>query len=994
MLEREMSNTMDRLKLIAEIRNRPQLWNMLSKENSSRISIQDLWREVATSMGPDVTIEECKRIWKNLRDAYRAEVKRIELRIERDLLKGSYDPNNEYGSKWTYFEPMQFVKHFKRRRRSRTYKAIDSPTHQAVNEVNIDNDDSDQFSQFHNMDNIKMEPDVEMDTEVFSLDDDDDDDDDEGGNYNQLYSEHLLKQAAQQNSSQKQPEAKPSTTPFKCSKRSYEQVHFLEDLEKEEQNLMKSTRLDISHSNDLAHVGDSDYNFLVSFLPQMKKMTELQNLQFRAKMTNLMLEIMSPTMSAATAAPVSSSSSSSHCANVNSNNYLVILLSYHRAHEMTACKNTWKHLRACYRVKVKIVLYVVYVRIKLTVHTTPLREITAIRGMLSMRCTYSKQPESEAPSCPSDNENTQFIDDDNIKIEEESDNEIDMDDEEFLSMPIKQNNSLSKGASNQFLDDLDYNFLISFSAQMKLMTPIQNLQFRGQMTDLILNILKIGHSSNDSKALENIVQLKGFVDISDLDLMDKFRLIAEVHKRPILWDLQLTERPLHEICDNWKEIAKSLGDDVTAEDCKSVWKSLRDAYRVVKYRKRNRMKRDQRSGKYDPKKDYSSKWVYCEPMKFLDGHSKCSRDSDSDQSSNLAITENNKHSIIKNQSELRRDRRKRNSSINDDNISCNSSLSKTVPNEIDLLDDSDEEDLLKRLKSCEEYNENDESKVSYTKQNRNEIKRKSPRRQSRLNKSLTPEQKTSNVTNENPLKQKCLNESEYIPSYSSKPQSSYYQINFLDETDEEEPIIRSQHNQFANADIKEEPALDIETVSHPFLENEIQSPKLQSLNESSTLQQNEVHSIQPQSLAKNSTLQQNRNIKDKNKRITLRKEINASQDFRLTAQQDIGDPDCNFLISFLSHMKSLTALQNLQFRVQMSDLILSFLTNSSSANEFKTPECNAKIALDIRDPDCNFLMSFWPYMKLLTPLQNLEYRAKVSHLMINIYSKDEISKDI
>ncbi|XP_037819229.1 uncharacterized protein LOC119608748 [Lucilia sericata] len=160
------------------------------------------------------------------------------------------------------------------------------------------------------MDNIKMEPDVDMDAEVFSVDDDDDDD----GSCNQLYSEHLLKQAAHQVSPQKQPKARPSTSPFKGSKSSYDQVHFLEDLEKEEQNLMKSTRLDISHSNDLAHIGDSDYNFLVSFLPQMKKMSELQNLQFRAKMTNLMLEIMSPTMSTA---PVSSS----QCRNVNLNNY-------------------------------------------------------------------------------------------------------------------------------------------------------------------------------------------------------------------------------------------------------------------------------------------------------------------------------------------------------------------------------------------------------------------------------------------------------------------------------------------------------------------------------------------------------------------------------------------------------------------------------------------------------------------------------------------------
>ncbi|XP_037827616.1 putative uncharacterized protein DDB_G0287265 [Lucilia sericata] len=488
--------------------------------------------------------------------------------------------------------------------------------------------------------------------------------------------------------------------------------------------------------------------------------------------------------------------------------------------------------------------------------------------------------------------------------------------------------------------------------------------------------------------------------------MDKFRLIAEVHKRPILWNLQLTERPLHEIADNWKEIAKSLGDDVTADDCKGIWKGLRDAYRVIKYRKRSRMKRDKRCGKYDPNKDYSSKWVYSEPMKFLDGYSKCSRDSDSDQGTKLVTVENNKHVIIENQRELSKDCMNLNSPLNDDNISSHSSPSKTLSNEKDLLDDSDEDDLLKRLKSCEQYTRRDENKVSYIRQNRKEIKRKSPRCQSRLNKSSTPQQKSSNTTNENSLNQNCLNESDFIPSYSKKPQSSYYQINFIEETDEEETIMRSQHNQYPTADIKEEPPLDIETVSHSLVEeeekrqdNEVQTPKPQSLDRSSTLKQNEVHSVKPQSLAKNSKRQQTRNLhgntqKDENLPITLN-ENNNRQHSRTTVQQDVGDPDCNFLISFLSHMKSLTALQNLQFRVQMSDLILSFLTNSSSANESKASDGNTKIsALDISDPDCNFLMSFWPYMKLLTHLQNLQYRAKMSHLMIDIYSKNEISNDI
>ncbi|XP_065360409.1 transcription factor Adf-1-like [Calliphora vicina] len=305
-----MSNAMDRLKLIAEIRQRPVLWDFQSIEHKSREYAPEMWRDVAQIMGTDV--DECKRKWKNLRDAYRAEVKRIELRIERDLLKGSYDTNAEYSSKWAFFEAMKFIEDSKRPRRSRVNE---NPNLSSNDNYNDDND-SDQFAQFHNVESIKLEPDAEMDTDVYLLDDEDDD------NKTQMYSEQLLREAEQiqrnkspqsipgQNSPQKQNQAqkdRPTSTHCKCTKRSYDQVHFLEDLEKEEQNLMKSTRLDITRTNDLGHVGDSDYNFLVSFLPQMKKMSDLQNLQFRAKITDVVLNIMSQSM-----ANVTISVSSSH----------------------------------------------------------------------------------------------------------------------------------------------------------------------------------------------------------------------------------------------------------------------------------------------------------------------------------------------------------------------------------------------------------------------------------------------------------------------------------------------------------------------------------------------------------------------------------------------------------------------------------------------------------------------------------------------------------
>ncbi|XP_064539958.1 serine/threonine-protein kinase phg2 isoform X2 [Drosophila montana] len=77
-----------------------------------------------------------------------------------------------------------------------------------------------------------------------------------------------------------------------CAKRVDEQVNFLEGLEREEQQLIQSTSQDLARCKNILHVGDSDYNFLISFLPLMKQMSPLQNVTFRAKMGELLLQTM------------------------------------------------------------------------------------------------------------------------------------------------------------------------------------------------------------------------------------------------------------------------------------------------------------------------------------------------------------------------------------------------------------------------------------------------------------------------------------------------------------------------------------------------------------------------------------------------------------------------------------------------------------------------------------------------------------------------------
>lgn len=295
------------------------------------------------------TVDKCKRKWRNLRDAYHAEIRRIERRRNRDFILGIPYNKNIYKSKWVYFNEMEFMRNYKRRS---SFRADYDNTNSNGDDYGEPDNDS-QDNNFNTSINIKMEPyDDNMTEKSHSMSDHFEHDEfifnDNKTNSDMAFedfenmevneslanqsgfenvqdnhknpspvnnsnSKHGLKNtdllgygqnlSNTMNSAEKvQHLSLPSSSSLKenkgdcvCSKRSHPHVHFMENFCKK-QKLMVSTTQTTSVIKNLLQIGDSDYNFLISFLPQIKKMNTLQNLQFRAKISKIVLNTLAPTM--------------------------------------------------------------------------------------------------------------------------------------------------------------------------------------------------------------------------------------------------------------------------------------------------------------------------------------------------------------------------------------------------------------------------------------------------------------------------------------------------------------------------------------------------------------------------------------------------------------------------------------------------------------------------------------------------------------------------
>ncbi|XP_067647559.1 uncharacterized protein hng3 isoform X2 [Eurosta solidaginis] len=296
-----MPENMDVHRFIEVVKAHPVIWDIRYGEYKDRTTTPQQWAEISGTMGVDV--EQCKRKWKNLRDAYRAEVRRLERRKELQKASGTYDSSTEIRSKWAYFDAMSFINDS--RRPSHNIYKIDAEGEGG--DASNESHDTDEPPGFHSICDIKLEP-------YHMMSDEDDFEDDrlleEFVNAatpqavrrlsNSISEANAVEDAAMADIAAPSSNIGTTTTTAsggincKCSKRADDQMHFLETLEREEQSLMQSTRMDMRRDNSIGHVGDSDYNFLVSFLPKMKRMSELQNLQFRAKMSELLLNILAP----------------------------------------------------------------------------------------------------------------------------------------------------------------------------------------------------------------------------------------------------------------------------------------------------------------------------------------------------------------------------------------------------------------------------------------------------------------------------------------------------------------------------------------------------------------------------------------------------------------------------------------------------------------------------------------------------------------------------
>ncbi|XP_059216397.1 uncharacterized protein LOC131994113 [Stomoxys calcitrans] len=294
---------MDVRRLIEEVRKRPELWNMQYRSTMRTPNkMQPLWQEVADAINVE-NVEDCKRKWKNLRDSYRRYVSRCKREGKTFIPKGQF------------FDYMEFIREQRRYRKSKSAANQDQQT----NEENQRPD-----SQAQGNGQIKCEPieisDFEEDSELESCEDNDDLSMDEfqnipiqelsnnstpTHNFNNTEEgkpptvvgvEELSNNSTPRHNFNSTEEEKPSTVVIfnAIEQRALEGNHPIPlKPDQKEQNFEFHKQQTLSCPENMQ---DSELNFLISFLPHLKKMNDLQNLQFRVKMSELVWDILSPSL--------------------------------------------------------------------------------------------------------------------------------------------------------------------------------------------------------------------------------------------------------------------------------------------------------------------------------------------------------------------------------------------------------------------------------------------------------------------------------------------------------------------------------------------------------------------------------------------------------------------------------------------------------------------------------------------------------------------------
>uniref|UniRef100_A0A1I8PMM5 MADF domain-containing protein n=1 Tax=Stomoxys calcitrans TaxID=35570 RepID=A0A1I8PMM5_STOCA len=289
---------MDARRLIEEVRKRPKLWNIQYRKTiASPKETYHLWREVADACNV-LTVDECKCKWKNLRDSYRRYVSRCKKEGKQFTPKG------------IYFDEMEFV------REQRIYRKSKPKPNQ--NEKAKQGSNSETNGQSQNVGEIKCEAieisDNEDASELGSYEDNDDlsmyefqdiqkisDDSTSSQHFSNI--DEVVNQSPEENPiEQRTLDSLLIPTVADGGEQNLGQIN----LETSKNSLLIPLVADQKEQNigvfsqetpkPKEHNQDSELNFLISFLPHMKKMTDMQNLQFRVRMSELVCKILAPSL--------------------------------------------------------------------------------------------------------------------------------------------------------------------------------------------------------------------------------------------------------------------------------------------------------------------------------------------------------------------------------------------------------------------------------------------------------------------------------------------------------------------------------------------------------------------------------------------------------------------------------------------------------------------------------------------------------------------------
>ncbi|XP_023027407.2 uncharacterized protein isoform X1 [Leptinotarsa decemlineata] len=214
---------------IAEILARPAIWKSGHPRHKFKHVVKRLWEEIKIKF-PDSEVGDLKKKWKNLRDTYNKELKKIPKPRSGDL------PLN-YEPAWKYFTLLGFLKD--------EYMPLAAESNlDEGDSVILDNEDNDDMS-------------IEVINEV--------------------------KSPCRASSP-----IEPSTSNSQNSKRRQNiQAQYLEIEKKKlkllENDMSKNTSVDSERKSD-------DYHFLMSILPEMEKLPIIQKLRLRNKINKALLD--------------------------------------------------------------------------------------------------------------------------------------------------------------------------------------------------------------------------------------------------------------------------------------------------------------------------------------------------------------------------------------------------------------------------------------------------------------------------------------------------------------------------------------------------------------------------------------------------------------------------------------------------------------------------------------------------------------------------------